>query len=496
MAKIEKSVLQHLFEASASAPEKQALIYESEGVDYGRLKTKVLAAARVLDELGVRRGDRVILPASHRPSFVFGYFAAHYLGAVAVPIDPQINKAHWAYILEQTRPRAAFVTARAAADGSAHPIDLLDGDRPMAADREGPSLDDTADIIFTTGTTGRPKGVVLTHRNIAAAATNINAFIGNGPSDREVIPLPLSHSFGLGRLRCNVLQRATLIVVDGFLSPEAIFRAMDKNGATGFCFVPAGLAILLHLSGNELSRFKGQLKYVEIGSAPMAYEQKRRLMTLLPGTRLCMHYGLTEASRSAFIEFHSSKDKLQSVGQPSPNVEISILDGDGKELPALAAGNIAVRGETVMKEYWNDPQKTSQVLSDGWLLTGDVGHKDAQGYVYLKGRSDEIINVGGLKVSPIEVEDALKTHPAVEDCACVGVPDPKGLSGKVVKVFLVAKAGLAGKPSSEDLTRFLQPLLEAYKIPSVYDWIEAIPKTASGKVQRLQLSNAAVRRSA
>lgn len=485
MADTRQPIVRRIFEAAEKNPAKDALVYGATRIPYGALAGKILAAKAALEAQGVKRGDRVILSVSNSPSFTYGYFACHLMGAVALPVDPQINAAHLEYIIRQTEPAISFVPVPQGVSCRFQPIDSLDGTAPSgAAPASAITLEDTADVIFTTGTTGRPKGVVLTHRNILAAATNINEFIGNTAEDREVVPLPLSHSFGLGRLKCNMLLGGTVIVASqGFLAPEQIYSAIESNQATGFCCVPAGLALLFHLTGDKLGNYASQLKYVEIGSASMPYEHKKRLMRLLPKTRLCMHYGLTEASRSSFIEFHGSKSKLQSVGKPSPNVELRVVDKDLKDVPAKEPGQIIVRAETVMKEYWKDPAKTKEVLADGWLLTGDVAYKDEEGFIFIQGRADEMINVGGLKVSPIEIEEILKTHPGVKDCACVGVSDPRGLSGQLVKAYVVGAAP-QGRPSPDELTTFLSAKLEPYKIPTIYEWTETIPKTASGKLQR------------
>ena len=231
------------------------------------------------------------------------------------------------------------------------------------------------------------------------------------------------------------------------------------------------------------------MRYIEIGSAPMPIEHKKLLMQLLPKTRICMHYGLTEASRSVFIEFHETINKLQSIGKASPNVEIKIGDEYNNELPMNQKGRIFVKGGMVMKEYYENEMLTKESSADGWFYTGDLGHKDEEGYIYLDGREKEIINVGGLKVSPVEIEDILNQHGDIQSCACVGIPDPNGITCETVKVFLVSKGSQLKLPSPCDLQTFLKDKLEPYKIPTEYEWIKSIPKTSSGKIQRNLLKN-------
>jgi long-chain acyl-CoA synthetase len=412
------------------------------------------------------------------------------IGAIAVPISPQTPEKSMEYFINKVTPKALFCgDNKIKCSKYIYPIEELDGNKVKDKINDFSSLHGIADIIFTTGTTGEPKGVVLSHRNIAAAARNINTFIKNTSADREVVPLPLSHSFGLGRLRCILLAGGTIIISRGFTFPRELFHALEKWRATGLSFVPAGLSILLRLSDSKIGEYSQQLRYIEIGSAPMPLEHKKLLMQMLPKTRICMHYGLTEASRSSFIEFHESRHKLNSIGKASPNVNVRIADGKNKDLPPDQKGRILVRGEMVLKEYWGDKTLTRENFKDGWFYTGDVGHMDEEGYIYLDGREKEIINVGGLKVSPLEVENILNHHQDIYDCACIGIPDPMGITGETVKVFMVSKEKTVNLPSASDLKSFLNGKLEPYKIPTEYEWIKSIPKTSSGKIQRILLKN-------
>ena len=479
------TLVAQLLDRARRSPEKLAIIAGEQTVTYGELRQRILAAAAELASLGVRPGDCVILAASGTPAFAYGYFATHLIGAVAVPLDPQAPDTRLAHVAGRVEPRAIFA-ARAyehATLGPVRAIDDLAGLESNGDEPQGPGLDDLADLLFTTGTSGAPKGVMLTHRNILAAATNINGVLGNDASDREVVPLPLSHSFGLGRLRCNALAGGTVILVGGFKLPGEILNAMERWKATGFAVVPAGMAVLVRFGQEELAGFSDQLKYMEFGSAPMPLATKQLLIEILPRTRVWMHYGLTEASRCTFIEFHDSREFLDSIGKPTPNVEVRVVDEQNRDMPHGAPGEIIVKGGMVTAGYWQDPERTAKTLVDGWLHTGDLGYKDEQGYVYLHGRKGDMINVGGFNVSPVEVEEVLAQHAAIEQGACIGIPDPSEVSGEVVKVFLVPRNGQA-RPTRRELVDWLKPRLEPYKIPAAVEWVESLPKTGSGKLQR------------
>lgn len=467
-------------------PNELAIAHQGDSFTYSELAIKIGNNVSLLRDRGVKRGDRVILAASSTPDFVSAYFATHAIGAIAVPIDPQINDDHLKYVIQEVEP-ALVLANQSLGDHQAEVEDtyMSAHDQSFQYPCLDTRIDDPGDIVFTTGTTGKPKGVVLTQRNLAAAARNINEFIGNDSQDRELVPLPLSHSFGLGRLKCNMLMGGMVILSEGFLLPGRLFDALDFWGATGFSFVPAGFSLLAKLTGDKLGDYANQLKYIEIGSAPMPLEHKQHLMSLLPKTRICMHYGLTEASRASFIEMHESKHKLDSVGKSSPNVQIRIIDDDGGNLQEEEIGQILIRGEMVMQKYWGNSDLTAETLKHGWLHTGDVGYTDQSGYLYLTGRDSDTINIGGLKVSPIEIEDILKSLDGIEDCACVRIPDPQGLSGEAIKAVLVSgDSDPTMRPTETQMVKHLRTKTEPYKIPKVFEWVNSIPKTQTGKILR------------
>jgi long-chain acyl-CoA synthetase len=214
----------------------------------------------------------------------------------------------------------------------------------------------------------------------------------------------------------------------------------------------------------------------------MSLKDKQVLMQLFPKTKICMHYGLTEASRSTFIEFHSNSSFLESIGLASPNVEISIKDELGNTKNPGDEGEICIKGDHVTLGYLNKPK--SEFFFDDYFRTGDIGSMDRQGYVYLKGRYKEIINVGGKKLSPIEVESKIQEFDPLLESACVGVKDPDGILGEVVKAYIVKNNSLKNFVEIND---FLKTKLDSYKVPVEYEWIEEIPKTKSGKIQRQKL---------
>lgn len=478
-----KTIEEQIFDQVQNIPDKVALISGDTEITYSQLWDYCLCAAEKLkQDYHLKKGDRVILSAAGNIEFVYAYFGVHIAGGICVPIDPDTNQTRFEYIEKSTTPVCVMGLLHNVKKETIPFTDVVNG--TSKATYIAPEQSQVADILFTTGTTGAPKGVALSYNNLSAAARNINAFIGNTSSDVELLALPVSHSFGLGRLRCTLSKGATVVMLGTFANVKKFFKEMARCQVTMFAMVPASWGFIKKMSGKYIGKFADQLKFIEIGSSFMPVEDKELLMSLLPKTRICMHYGSTEASRSAFMEFHTYKDNLLSIGKASPNVEIKIFTSQGTPAALGEEGEVCVKGEHVTCSYWNEtPERFASDFYDGYFRTGDCGTMDAEGNIYLKSRIKEMINVGGKKVSPMEVEDILNTIPGIKESACIGIPDPGIVLGEVVKAFIVADDNL----SDEEIMQQLRPQLEVYKLPVEIERINAIPKTGSGKIQRLSL---------
>ena len=422
----------------------------------------------MLKNRDVKPQERVLITAEHSFNFIVYYYAVHLINAITVPVHPKIRSSTLKYIIEQTQPKV-----------------LLFPRNFNLSSTNSFYLEDTADILFTTGTTGFPKGVMLSHKNIVAGAINTNQFILNDKTDREIVPLPLHHAFGLRRVRANLYTGGSVILIEGFLFPDRIYNAIEQWNATGLSIVPEGFNVLLRLSGDTLGNYKTKLKYMEIGSSAMSVDKKQHLMKLLPQTKLCMHYGLTEAAANIFTEFHRDKDRLSSLGKASPNISIKINDDEENECAPYEIGEIMVHGDVVMQGYWNDPELTESTLSDNWVHTGDLGLKDEEDYIYIKGRKDDIINIGGEKVSPLEIESAINEHSDIIESACISAGNKDRLGSQVIIAFIVSKDKT--ELNKQELVEFLRNKLEEYKIPKKFEFISNLPKTPTGKIQREKL---------
>lgn len=479
------SIEESIWQIARQTPDKLAVLSGKSSATYHQLCCRILSAKEFLKSQ-LNEGDTIVLSAGKQIEFVYAYFGAHLAGIKVVPIDPATNPTRLQHILKETGAKLLLgFDGNGIETTNCLPLKALDSlPEPVFDIPHFPKAEETADILFTTGTTGLPKGVPLSFKNEAAAARNINQYIGNTKDDIELLALPISHSFGLGRLRCCLFVGSTIIILGSFANVKKLYRTIEEEQVTGFTMVPASWRYLNKFSGDKLKEYSSQLRYIEMGSAYFSAEEKQRLAFLLPNTRVYMHYGLTEASRSAFLEFHEDAAHIDSVGKASPNTEIEIFNEQGHILPQNVEGEICVKGEHVMQGYLN--HTITDNFFDGYFRTGDWGYKDSEGYIYLKSRKKELINVGGKKVSPIEVEEELKKLSGITDCACVGAPDPEGILGEVVKAFIVKDPQL--NITFEEISSQIQGRLEGYKLPVLYQWSEEIPKTQNGKIQRFLLA--------
>ncbi len=479
------TIEEKIFQNQKLFPHKIAIIADSNSITYSELWRKIIKSASYFKyQIGLPLRSRVVISACNEIEFVYAYFGLHLAGYICIPVDPQTNLIRLNRIIESARP-SSYIGKIQNADFEVIPFSVLEN---ASEDIyfNFPRKNSVADLLYTTGTTGLPKGVVLTYANEEAAAININSFINNTANDIELLALPVSHSFGLGRLRCVLYMGGALDLLGSFANIKKFFNEIENRHITGFSMVPASWTYIKKISGNKISDFAFQIKYIEIGSASMSLEDKKILMKLLPNTRICMHYGLTEASRSTFLEFHSDKIHINSIGKPSPNVDLKIFDEQGNEVQDTIEGEICIKGLHVCSNYWDESKlEFAKNFNNKYFKTGDWGYKEKDGYIYLKSRKKEIINIGGKKVSPIEIEEVLNTVPGIKESVCIGIPDPNHVLGEVVKAFVISENEI----TFSYIIKELRNKLESYKIPISIERIDVIPKTSSGKIQRLLLKS-------
>ncbi len=348
---------------------------------------------------------------------------------------------------------------------------------------------DLAMIIYTSGSTGFPKGVMMTHRNIDAAAQSITTYLENTADDVILNVLPISFDYGLYQVLMAMRLGATLVLEKSFVFPQAVFEIMNEERVTGFPIVPTMAALILQMRDLEPGRFRN-LRYITNTAAALPPAHIARLQELFPGVRLYSMYGQTECKRCTYLPPEELATRPGSVGIAIPNTEASVVDDNGVRVPPGETGELVIRGPHVMVGYWRDEAATARALKPGplpnekVLHTGDLFRTDADGFLYFVGRKDDIIKSRGEKVSPKEVENILYALPGIREAAVVGVPDP--LLGQAIKAVVALEPGF--ELSREEVIRHCAKHLEDFMVPKIVAFEAALPKSENGKIDRREIA--------
>lgn len=342
-----------------------------------------------------------------------------------------------------------------------------------------------ATVLFTSGTSGKKKAVPITHRNLVETTKMINRFMSLNSPITELVTVPLTHAFGLRRIFCNHIVGGTVVVDDGALNPARALKILRDLSCTGISSVPSVFRILKANFKDVLKQLGPQIKFIELGSASLSKLEKEQLCDIFPNAQICMHYGLTEASKATFIHFFREKDKLSTVGKPSPGVSIKIMSEKEREVKNGKAGEIWVNGFNVAKSYLMNTELTQEKFKDGWFRSGDIGRFDKDGYLILLGRKDDMINVGGNNMYPPELEDYIRDHYFDLDIAIAGMPHK--FLGNIPVLCHAKHTPIDNKLFLEIINR-LKEEFEEYKIPKYKFKFQKIPKTKNGKIIRKELN--------
>ncbi len=473
------------------SPSRLCVADAERALTYKEFFEAALGFAAFLSAHGCAPGARVLVQAGQSVGFAVAAIGAQCARCVSVPVDIDAPPAR---VLELARlTGAAFAVAREA-DGlpcvAVLPRDVLPLAEQYAARGifAAPDPDALSEILFTTGTTGQSKGVMHTFGSEAACAENQVRAPAVSARDVWAAPTPLSHAMGLRKLHATLHAGGTVVITNGVAFAAAFFDAMDRYGVTVLSLTPAYLSFLLRLFPGELALLNGRLRCLNVGAAAAPQADLAALSNLLPDVMVSIVYGSTEASACAYYSYTGAPGKPGCVGRVNVNAKIAILDDAGVPVAAPeTSGRIAVSGKCVMRGYYNEPELTRSVLRNGRLLTGDVGYFGSDGLLYLLGRADEVINSGGFKIAPAEIEAAAQALDCVADCACVPAPDD--MLGQVPKLFVALRPGHAF--SAAAIYAGLAKVLERHLLPREIVLTDSIPRTPSGKPQRALLARRA-----
>nr|WP_255726792.1 long-chain fatty acid--CoA ligase [Sporosarcina sp. ACRSM] len=473
-------------------PDKVVTSFKGKEISYGDFYRKAENLAGYLQELGYLKEDRLALLLTNSDSFLICYYACQIGGITVLPINTKLAPPEVEYILTHSEAKGVIYDDQFA--GVVHSIaeklpalqdticvkgkfeEIIEGERQV---KKLELLDeDTAVIFYTSGTTGRPKGVMLTHKNIAAIAAIWSESMEMDAHDRMHIVAPLFHCAASHVFSIPVIYKGGMVIIEEAFSPETTIRTMEQERATIFFGVPAMYSILL----NTPSLVQADLSHLRLfcyGAAPMPYELIRKVKTLFPDVKVQNLYGQTENSPGATtLKDVYALEKVGSVGEPLPQTEVQVVDVFGQSVPPGQVGEIIVKGPQVMKGYLKNEEETARTIKDGWMYSGDLGRFDEDGLLYIVDRKKDMLIRGGENVYPVEIEEALYAIPEVLEAAVVGIPHE--VYGEVPKAYIVLKEGET--LSEEAVLAFCKTQLASFKVPAELEFLDTLPRNASGKV--------------
>jgi len=499
--------------------DNEAVVSRGERWTYTRLNRAACQLANGLRKAGIKKGDRLILACPNRTEFIIAFFGILKAGAVVVPISVLSKRRELAFLIGDTQAKGIICfegtedleigkeTAAAVREtdtcrrlwmipdqpggsisfDSASPLNNLMQGMPDEIDSVWTEPGETAVILYTSGTTGKPKGAELTHQNIYSTAATAGRLSNVTASDTSVVALPLFHCYAQTvQMNAGFLCASRLVLLERF-HPDSVLQSLQDENGTLFCGVPTMYWSLLHherASDYDLARIAKNLRIGCSGGAPIPVEvikgiEEKYQFQILEG------YGLSETSAMATFNQPHRPRKVGSVGLPVWGVQVRVVDPDMKDVPPGDRGEVVIRGHCVMKGYFNRPEATEEAFRGGWFHTGDVGKKDEDGYLYIVDRTKDMIIRGGFNVYPREIEEVLSAHPDISLSAVVGKPDPK--YGEEVMAFVILKDGSALR--TEDIVAWSKKEMASYKYPRIVRVVDELPMGATGKVLKTELRN-------
>jgi long-chain acyl-CoA synthetase len=497
--------------SAAESPKKPAVIVGESVLSYEVLHGHVQRFAGALKRLGVKRGQHVALMLPNVPQFTIAYFAAHYIGAPVVPLNVLLTADEVAYHLTDS-DAVALIAWEGFAEAAKAGFDRVSDCKHLVIARQSPSditapqgahnftallatsepvlepvatqADDTAVLLYTSGTTGKPKGAELTHFNMYWNADYVANYLSPMGKDSVVLTvLPLFHSYGQTCMQnATLLGGGTVVLLPRF-EPTAALELMQKYKVNVFAGVPTMYFALLNHP--EVDKYDVQLKHCTAGGSAMPVEVMRAFDAKY-GVNILEGYGLSETSPVASFNVLEKPKKPGSIGLPLRGVEFKLVDDEGNTITQPnVPGEICIKGPNVMKGYYKRPETTAEAIKDGWFATGDIAHRDEDGYYFIVDRKKDMIIRGGFNVYPREIEEVLYAHPAIGEAAVIGVKHES--HGEEVKAVVAFKPG--HEESVDGLILYCKEHLAAYKYPRIIEVRETLPKTATGKILKRELRN-------
>ncbi len=473
------TIIENINKYAIQAPTKLAVADVDSSLTYQEYWERIREVASYLKSIGIRKDDFIILKNTQNIEFMVLLHGIQLTGAVAVPVEKTANEGRVESLAEETKAKHFFgdlnisgVVCHSIEDPFAYNGEVFEF--------EFPESEEVSMVLFTTGTTGKSKGVVIQHKAEIAVGESLKSGLHMKANNVEVLPMPMNHAFSLRRYYGNIVNGSSSIILDGVFFIQNLFNMMEEYGATSIAMAPAALGIIFQLSKEKLGTYGEQLDYLQFGTAPISEADKNRLIELLPNVRMYNVYASTEMGCVCVLNFNSEDNKPRCVGYPSEGTVFKIVDNNGVEMVNGSPenlGHITYTGNMLMKEYYNEPELTQKTIVDGYVQTSDLGYKDEEGRIFMYGRADDVLSTGGNKVSPLEVEEVAMHFEGVVDCICKAKPDR--LLGAVPVLYIVGE-----DVDTKQLKEYLKNQLEEFKRPRAVKFIDAVPRTYNGKVDR------------
>ncbi|MEN6473407.1 MAG: class I adenylate-forming enzyme family protein [Syntrophaceae bacterium] len=498
--------LVHLFVEAAARryPEKIAVYHGDLSATYREIDAGANRIAHCLFRQGLKPGQRVVVVMENSLESIQAYYGILKAGGVSVEVPDRSTLSEVAYFIGNSGARACMLSKASAGRLAGIDIPLIIGpdmdfnnsaaryipwsslqNQPDSSPERAIDTGGLAALVYTSGSTGKPKGVMLTHANLCANTLSIASYLGLNPDDRAMVILPFHYVYGKTLLNTHFASGGSIVINNRFVFPNVVVQEMVKRECTIFAGVPSTFAFLLNRSIFNRTAI-ASLRIVTQAGGAMAPALTQRLRDTLKSARLYVMYGATEASaRLSYLPPERLSDKLGSIGIPIPGVQIDVRDDTGAVKAPYEEGNICARGPNIMRGYWDDPDETAKALKPWGLVTGDLGYYDDEGFLFLTGRKKEMLKVGGERVSPKEIEDAIIASHLIHEAAVIGRPDK--LLHEVPEAFIVPIDAQTFR--LEDLSAYVQEQLAPRKQPRHWNIVKSLPKKSSGKIDKEALKS-------
>ena len=462
-------------------PEKLAIIEGNRSITYKELYERINSVAFYFYDKGIRKGSHVVSVARPDLEYIICLYAVLGIGAVQIPVENHVPVERLAEIAAAVDAEYIISEERPDFDCTWISPDEIEYDRKTNSWNPVGISEECSEIVFTTGTTGKSKGVMLTSHCLEVYLETMNPSFRLDENSVFLLTTPLNHVGGMHRVHQCMAAGSSLILMDGVRNLKAFFGAINQYGVTHTYLPPASVKLIITLAKKELAKLDGKLKFIYTASAPFPVKDIETLMELLPNTHLHQGYGSSETGSICNCCYNAPGESPDCLGKPYPCVEVILSDEDGNIITEPnKEGFIRSRSGMNMIGYYKEPELTNKVLRDGFIYSSDLMYFDEKGNLYFAGRGDDVINVRGFKISPVEVESLALKHPSIADCVCIPYEDQK--QGCVIKLLVTLNSGC--KLNVENISEFLSAGLEPYKVPTFIEQIDAVVRTTNGKLDR------------